>query len=268
MDFLKKHYEKVLLGVVLVGLAIAAAALPFFISSEQDKLHSLTSGVLNPKVQPLTNLDMTLPEGALKRLATPATIDFGPPNRLFNPMPWQKAADNKLILGTRVGPTALVVTNINPLELRLTLDSVTTVSDTGPKYVIGIEKQAAPVPAQRSKKQAYCTLNPPSKNETFAMLDVKGPPDDPTQIIVELKDTGEKAVIAKDKPFKRVDGYTADLHYDLEKKAWGNRRVGSQVSFNGEDYNIVAINQNEVVLSAKVNGKKWTIRANTNAPPP
>jgi hypothetical protein len=268
MDFLKKHYEKVLLGVVLVGLAIAVAVLPFFISSESEKLRALTSGVLNPKVQPLTNLDMTLSQQALQRLATPATIDFGPPNRLFNPMPWQKTPDGKLILGTRVGPTALVVTNINPLELRLTLDSVSTGSDTGPKYVIGIEKQAAAIPAQRSKKQAYCTLNPPSKNETFSMLEVKGPPEDPTQIIVELKDTGEKAAIGKDKPFRRVDGYTAELHYDIEKKSWGNRRVGALVSFNGEDYNIVAINQNEVVLSAKLNGKKWTIRANTNAPPP
>jgi hypothetical protein len=267
MDFIRKHYEKVLLGVVLIGLALAVAVLPFFISSEQQKLHDVTSVVLNPKVKPLTNLDMTLPEQALKRLATPAVIDFGPPNRLFNPLPWQKAADGKLILGTRVGPTALVVTNINPLELRLTLDSV-TVSDSGPKYVIGIEKQAAPVPGQRTKKQTYCTLNPPTKNDTFAMVDVKGKPEDPNQIIVELKDTAEKAVITKEKPFTRTDGYTADLHYDIEKKSWNNRRVGSQVSFNGEDYNIVAINQSEVVLSAKVNGKKWTIKANTNAPPP
>jgi len=267
MDFLKKHYEKILLGVVLVGLAIAVAVLPFFISSEQDKLHQITSGVLNPKVKPLTNLDMTLPEEALKRLATPAVIDFGPPNRLFNPMPWQKTPDGKVIPGTKVGPTALVVTNVTPLELRLNLDSV-SVSDSGSKYVIGIEKQAAAIAAQRGHKQALCTLNPPTKNDTFTMVDVKGKPEEPNQIIVELKDTGEKAVLSKDKPFRRIDGYMADLHYDIEKKSWTNRRVGSQVSFNGEDYNIVAINQNEVVLAAKVNGKKWTIRANTNAPPP
>jgi hypothetical protein len=266
MDFLKKHYEKVLLGVVLIGLAVAVAVLPFFISSEQQKLRDLTSVVLNPKVKPLTNLDLSLPEQALKRLATPAVIDFGPPNRLFNPMPWQKAADGKLIPATRVGPTALVVTNITPLYLKLTLDSV-TVSDSGPKYVIGIEKQAAPTPGQRSKKQTYCTLNPPTKNETFTMVDVKGKPEDPAQVIVELKDTGEKAVITKDQPFKRVDGYTTDLYYPLEKKPWNNRRVSSQLSFNGEDYSIVAINQNEVVLAAKVNGKKWTIKANPTAPP-
>jgi hypothetical protein len=101
------------------------------------------------------------------------------------------------------------------------------------------------------------------------MLEVKGKPDEPSQIIVQLNDTGEKAVITKEQPFRRVDGYMADLHYDLEKKNWQHRRVNSQppLSLNGEDYNIVAINQNEVVLSAKLNGKKWAVKANPTAPP-
>jgi hypothetical protein len=267
MDFLKKHYEKVLLGLVLIGLAVAVAVLPFFISSEQQKLRDITSGVLNPRVTLLTNIDMSGPEQALKRMATPAFIDFGPPNRLFNPMPWQKATDGKLIAGTRVGPTSLVVTNITPLYLKLTLDKIDPgTPDSGPKYVIGIENAAALQASHRTKKQTYCTLNPPSKNETFSMVEVKGKLDDPTQIIVELRDTGEKAVITKDQPFKRVDGYTVDMHYDLEKKSWTAKRVGSLITFNGEDYNIVAINQNEVVLAAKVNGKKWTIKANSSAP--
>src|SRR5260370_25511340 len=142
MDFVKKHYEKLLLGVVLIGLAVAVAVLPFFISNEQQKLRDVTSVVLNPKVTPLTNVNLTASEQALKRMATPAVIDFGPPNRLFNPMPWQKAADGHLVLRESVGPSRVVVTNITPLYLILTLDSVAP-SDVGPKYVIGIEKQAA-----------------------------------------------------------------------------------------------------------------------------
>jgi hypothetical protein len=268
MDFLKKHYEKVVLGVVLIGLSVAVAVLPFFISSEKDKLDQMKSAVLHPKVKPLTNLDLTLPEQALKRLATPAMIDFGPPNRVFNPMPWQKAADGHLLLRESVGPNRIVVTNIAPLYLVLTLDSVAP-SDAGPKYVIGIEKQAAPNSGQRSKRQSLCSLNPATKNETFTMLEVKGPPDDPSQVVVQLNDTGEKAVITKEKPFRRIDGYTADLHYDLEKKSWTHRRANSPppLSFNGEEYNIVAINQNEVVLSAKLNGKKWAVKANPTAAP-
>ena len=78
---------------------------------------------------------------------------------------------------------------------------------------------------------------------------------------MKLNDTGDLAVITKDQPFKRVDGYMADIKYELEKKAWKDRRVGANLVFNGEEYNIVAINQNEVVLSAK-NQKKWTIKYN------
>ena len=37
MDFIKKHYEKVLLGVVLVGLIGALGYLPFKISDEKTK---------------------------------------------------------------------------------------------------------------------------------------------------------------------------------------------------------------------------------------
>jgi hypothetical protein len=268
MEFLKKHYEKVVLGVVLVGLAVAVAVLPFFISSEKDKLDQMKSAVLHPKVKPLTNLDLTVQDQTIKRLASPALIDLGPPNRLFNPMPWQKAADGHLILRESVGPNRIVVTNITPLFLVLTLDSVTP-SDAGPKYVIGVEKQAAPNPAQRNKRQHLCSMNPPTKTDVFTMLEVKGKPDEPSQVIVQLNDTGEKAVITKEQPFHRVDGYAADLHYDLEKKSWTHRRVNSQppLSFNGEEYNIVAINQNEVVLSAKQNGKKWAVKANTTATP-
>jgi hypothetical protein len=264
MDFLKKHYEKLILGVVLIGLAVAVAVLPFFISSEKTKLADMKASVLHPKVKPITNLDLTVSEAALKRMATPAVIDFGPPNRLFNPMPWQKAADGHLILRESVGPSRIVVTNITPLYLVLTLDSVTP-SDSGPKYVIGIEKQAAATAGQRNKRQSLCSTNPPTKNETFTMVEVKGKPDDPSAIVVQLNDSGEKGVITKDQPFRRVDGYMADLHYDLEKKNWTHRRVNSQppLSLNGEDYNIVAINQNEVVLSAKSNGKKWTLKRST-----
>src|SRR5258707_8280559 len=139
MDFIKKHYKKVMLGVVLVGMAVGLGVLPFFISSEKAKLQDMKTSVLKPKVKPLTNLDLTVSENALKRLASPAVIDFGPPNRLFNPMPWQKAADGHLILRDSVGPNRIVVTNIVALNLVLTLDSVNT-SGPAPQYVIGIEK--------------------------------------------------------------------------------------------------------------------------------
>ena len=119
MDFLKKHYEKILLGVVLVGLAGAVVSMLFVISGEQQRLQDMANSVLHPNVRPLTNLDMTIAEQALKRAATPVSVDLGPPNRLFNPMAWQKSSDGRLLPREKVGPGLLVVSNVQPLYLIL-----------------------------------------------------------------------------------------------------------------------------------------------------
>ena len=265
MDFLKKNYEKLLLGAVLLGLAGVAAFLPFKIGSEKQKLQDLTSSILNPRVEALTNLDLTATLDTMKRSASPVVANFGPPHKLFSPMPWQKAADGHLIPldDTHIGPKAVAITEISPLFLNITLDSV-SVLDSGTKYVIGLQREAAPLQKDRSKKQTYSSVG--AKNDTFTLREVQGPPEGPTNIVLELKDGG-LASLTKETPFKRVEGFTASLKYDPEKKTWRDQRVGAPLSLNGEEYNIVAISTNEVVLSAKKNQKKWTITYNTNATP-
>lgn len=258
MDFLKKHYEKILLGVVLIGLAVGTAFLPIMIASERDALRQKSEEILGHKVELLKEPDLSRQNELFKRAETPISLDFSTGNRLFNPIPWGKKADGhpiKLQEGN-VGPKAVVVTNISPLYTTVSFDS-TTVSDSGPRYVIGVQREAAPGASQRSKKQYYSVLN--TKNDAFVIREVKGPPEEPAELVLELNDTGESVSVAKDRPFKRVDGYTADLKYDPEKKTWPGRRIGTPLSFGGEDYIIVAITKDEVVLSARSNNKKTPI---------
>jgi hypothetical protein len=271
MDFLKKHYEKVVLGVVLVGLAVAAGFLPFIVASQKAGIDVATRPP--GKVDPISNLDLTLPEQSYQRAVAPAVIDFGPPNHLFNPMPWIKTPGGHLILGEKVGPNRLVATNITPLYLKLSLESV-NVLPTSTNYLIGIENQAAAQVPQRRKRTTLCTMIPLTKNETFVMVEVKGKPEEPTAIVVHLNDWGTNVVILKDTPFMGVAGFMADLSYDLEKKVWNRQRENgpTPLVFNGEGYNIVAIRQDEVVLSAISNQKRYIIKAlsaatNTNATP-
>jgi hypothetical protein len=155
---------------------------------------------------------------------------------------------------------------MTPLYLKLTLDSVTPM-DTGTRYVIGIEKEAAANPRERTKTQKYCSLN--TKNETFTLRDVKVPPDNPTNVtvVLELNDTRQRVEVSKEQPYRRIDGYMVDLRYAPESKTWNARRVDAPLAFNGENYNIVAITENEVVLSAKSNQKKWTIKYSASAAP-
>jgi hypothetical protein len=259
MEFFKKHYEKILLGVVLVGLVVAVAYLPVKISSERKKLEDLSSGLTHPNVKPLTNLDLSMPANAVKRMDTPVALDFGEPNRLFNPRRWLKTADNRLIPAATAGPMAAAVTNITPLYLKLTLDNVNVTADGTARYGIGVEKQASPKVSDRTKKQTYVKMK--EGNETFSLESVQGKPEEPTSVTLVLKDTGEAAVISKEKEFSRVDGYTADIKYPPGNRFWKAQRVGANLNLNGEDYKIVAITRNEVVLSAP-NQKKWTIKFN------
>jgi hypothetical protein len=262
MDFLKKNYEKVLLGAVLLGLAVAVAFLPFKISSERKSLEDMSQSLTRPKVKELTNLDLTLPQKALQRVSAPVAVNFSEPHKLFNPMPWKKASDGRLIKvdASNIGPGAVTITKMTPLHLELRLDQVTMVDS--PRYVIGTIKEADPDPRKRAKRQTYCKIN--DKNETFALREVQGPPENPTNIVVELNDTGARVSLAKDKPFRRVDGFMASLKYSPENKTWENRRVGDVLNFAGEPYKIVAITKEEVILLAP-SGKKTTIKNNATA---
>ncbi len=263
MEFLKKHYEKVLFGLVLLGLALAVAFLPWQINSERQKLEDLRNQLTHRQVKPLPAVDLSAQENSLKRLAVPALLDLSTTNKLFNPMKWQRAPDGHLVKVDEhnIGPAALKITKLTPLWLRITLDSL-LVSDSGVRYTIGVKKEADPNPAHRAKTKVSCTVG--SKNDTFELVGVQGPPDNPTNLVLKLNDTEKNVLVSTNQAFERIDGYMADLEYTPftgENKSWKDRRVGSPpLSFNNEEYNIVAISENEVVLSAKSNQKKWTIK--------
>jgi hypothetical protein len=269
MDFLKKHYEKLILGIVLVGLAGAVAFLPFKISKERQDLEDLTHTIIKRKIPPLTNLDLTIQENALKRMGVPALVDFSTSNKLFNPMTWMQTKDTppRLLRKDQAGPVATVITNITPLYLKLSLEGVNLSADSNSaSYVIGITKEASPKTSERTKKTTYCRINEKKDKEGFILVQANGPLDNPTNVVLELLDTGEKVTLtkeSKDVPYKRIDGYAADISYPPEHlPPWKNRRVGDMLRFNNEEYKIVAINPNELVLSANSNQKKWTIKAN------
>ena len=266
MDFIKKNYEKVLLGVVLVGLAVAAAFLQFMISRERQSLTEARRKIEDQLPAPLRPLNLSTQENLLQRAEAPLGLDLDKTNKLFNPVQWLRTADGRPLkneAGNKVGPEAVVVTNITPLYLTITLDDV-KVLDSGARYYIGVEREAAPTPALR-KKKPYPT-SPNEKNDTFKLSEVKGPPENPTALTLTLNDTGESITnLAKDHPFKRVDSYTTDLKYDPEKRAWANQHTNAALTFAGDVFTIrsiklVATNQYEVVLSARSNGRNTPIQ--------
>ncbi len=263
MDFLKKHYEKVLLGAVLLGLAGAVAFLFLKIASEKEDLQNKAAELKAPRVTPLAELDLSAFQLVLQRVAAPVVLDLASPHKLFNPMPWQKTPDARLVRldSSHIGPRAVQVTKLHKLYLELNLDNITPEGNE-PKFLIGVKREAARTPKERAKSTRYCKVG--DKNVIFTVKAFGGPLDNPTNVVVVLNDTGQEVALSNEKTnvFRRVDGYTADLKYGPDSRlAWANRRAnqGPPLSFGGEDYDIVSITRGEVVLRAKSNGKKWTI---------
>jgi hypothetical protein len=257
MQFLKKNYEKILLGLVLLGLIVAVAFLPFLIASEKQRMEDQRTSIITRPVKPFQAKDLSGYEATLQRPQTPAFLDLSTTNKLFNPVRWLRAA-NGTIFPSPTGEEIkkLEITKIAPLYMVVALDSV-SVSDSGPRYVISVEQQGALKRSQQAKRAFY--TSPGEKKELFTLREVKGAADNPTALMIELAESGDLVSISKDKPYKHVDGYMADLRYGPENRTFPNRRVGSTLSFAGTEYIIVAISQNEVVMSAS-NGKKYTVR--------
>lgn len=259
MDLLKKHYEKIILGGVLLVLAVGAAMLPMQISSERDELKQKETDIVNQGAKPLEPLNFVTQQMAVAQLRMAAQLDLSTTNKVLNPLLWQKAADGKLIkfsTGEEAGPKALLVTKLTPLYLNISLDGVNT-SEATPRYTITVEREASADRSKRAKKPYFASLN--NKNDVFTVREATGPAVNPV-LKLELADGGEIIEISKDKPFKRVDGYMVDLKYPLENRPpWTAQRIGSALKFGGEDYIIVAITKNEVVVLAKSNQKKTPV---------
>jgi hypothetical protein len=268
MDFIKKNWEKVLLGAVLVGLLVAVVLLPLKIVAEKAALEEQKISIIERKAKEIPPLDLTEGRRAIERTAQQAALDLTTGHRLFNPVLWQRATDGRPIKvqeGNEVGVGAVEVLDLPPLYLVLTFDNVLT-TDSGSRYAIGVEKQADALRKNRIKRQTYAALG--DSNDTFAIRDVVGPPADPTAVVLELTDTGERVTLKRDEPFKRVDGHAADLRYPPENRTFAGKRLGDTLTIARETYNIVAITKTDVVLSAP-SGKKTTLTlASTNVEKP
>jgi hypothetical protein len=259
MDLLKKHYEKIILGGVLLILAVGAAFLPIKIGSERDELKQKENDIVTLPTKPLEPLNFATQQLAVVQLKAAVGLDLSTTHKALNPVLWQKGADGRLIkiqTGEETGPKALVVTKQTPLYLNISLDGV-NLSEATPRYTINVEREAATDRSKRTKKPYFATLN--NKNDAFVLREVKGAPENP-QLVLELADGGDLVTISKDKPFQRIDGYAVDLRYPLETRPpWVGQRVGAALTFGGENYIIVAITKTEVVVLAKSNQKKTPV---------
>jgi len=277
MQFLKKNYEKIVLGAVVVLALGIVLFLPIMVSQENKKLDELEKTALPPRPKPLPPLELDKLDAMVKRSQIGVSLNLSGnqpgSHKIFNPVRWQMKADqNHTIFPNPAGTEInnLQITKISPLYEIYSLASVSVTPGLATHYGIGIKHEAAATTVKQAVKLTYAALNQATNN--FAILSAEGPEEDPTSVTVRLSDTGQRVTISKDKPFQRVEGYTADLIYVPENKPFLNRRKtdASPICFASECYKIVDIEESEVVLLQLSNQKQWIKELNptTNSTAP
>jgi hypothetical protein len=253
MQFLKAHYEKIVLSIVLLGLAAAAALMPMKVSEEKQKASERADVVKHPNAKPMPAVDLSSNAIVLARVDQATKLKYGGEHNLFNPVRWQRRPDGGLLKGSETGVNALKVTEIRPLHFRVTYDQPNITQDNT-RYQLSVLKETG-----KSSRPIPRIAGVNEKNNMFTIKEVAGDPKDPTELKVLLDGEKEPITISKEKPYEKVIGYAADFHYEPENRNWKDLTVKDEMSFGGESYNIVAITANEVVLSAKSNKKQTTL---------
>jgi hypothetical protein len=264
---LKQHYEKVILIVALIALGGAVFYLYGETQREKERISEFFQDVGRRAVKPVKPVDLTNYAAVVAKANNPPPLDLSLPHNVLNPVKWKQTPTGELIkevTGTEGDLDLLEVTRHDPLNFSIHFDRT-----AGPGYWINITNEVAAGYNRRIAQ--FATLNV-TNLKVFILREVQGEPENPTALVLELKETGERVTISKEKPFVRAEAYEVDLRFPPENKNFPRQRVGATLRFGGEEYRIVGINQSEIIFMGD-NDKRYskTVGARQEAaanPPP
>lgn len=263
VDFLKKHYEKVLLSLVLLMLAVAAGGLPFMITQTQQTISNDTEPPRSGNPAPVEPVAVDEYRQRIGNLTMAVDLELTGQHNLLNPVQWSRTPDGEWVKETERGAQALEVARIFPLYTRVRL--IDTIGSGGnPRYVLGIAMEAAQSPSRRREMNRYVRPGETSDSHPFVLTQVEGPADNPTALILKRTDNGEQGIrITDSASYQQHEGYGADLTYPPDpNRDMENLHQGDTFRFQNETYNIVAITENDVTVEAE-SGQRTTLEANT-----
>ncbi len=267
MEFLKHHYEKLILSVVLLGLALAAGYLPFEVTRVRERLAEVTTAIEDGRVEPLAPLDLSTNEAVLRRVKAAPDFAFGDmAHGLFNPVgTWRKgpAPGGPPVPPAPAGVEGLVVTNITPLMLRVEFQGVSSsgVASDPVRYRFYVQNQASTnATLARGRIVLLAAAERSSRPEVIALKEVIGSSDDPDAFQVQLTDSRAVVTVTKDTPHTEVAGYMADLRHEREGRSYLRQRPGAKLTIGGTLYNIVAISRDDVTIEDDKTKRRTVIR--------
>ena len=208
MDFLKKHYEKLVLSVVLLAVAVAAFLLTVEVGNVKQTLAEQLEQKIIRKGAPLPPLNLTTNEAVAAKASGSVKVVLDGEHNTFNPGAWEKTGDGLRRKSGKAGLAGLTIARVIPLNLVISFTGVAG-TEEAPRYQMSIAREFEKLPAKR--RPTITSLNAGAKDSLLQIVDVKGPKMDPTEILCELVETRERFVLTKEKSFRKTYAYAADL---------------------------------------------------------
>ncbi len=279
----KAHYEKVILGAVLLALATTAVWQFLDVRAVRAELSKETA-VHGRGGEKAKSIDFTNQNELLRMAKQPVPFDLSKGHYVFNPGLWKQysnSVSNILIQvksGKEFGIGALYITNITPLQLRLTVKVSGT--EERPNYSI----QAVddwPFPMMPRFQRSLIVGSTPVK-----IVDQPGVPTNAVSVILhgvkgdfdsqqmtfdlQLRYSGplggvtNRVRLLQNQTQNYLRGYTASMVYMPANRSELNlpflkRRVGTSIEIDGELYTIIDMTENKVIFSHVITGKQTEV---------
>lgn len=267
MDFLKKHYEKAVLSLVLLALAVVAVLLFVEVGTFKTNLDDQLKNRTGVKKKELRPVDLTGNQAVLKRLSSSIDVPLGGDHPTFTATRWKKMANGGVAPDNsraNQGPAGIANAITTPLYLTVDFSKVAGTPDS-PRYefVIGREFE------KQTSKRGNSTLSVKvseglrltgQKSDLFRLLEVKGNTMEPSELSIQLTAGNDRVTVSPKRPYRQIMGYAAQFVYGTEKRVFRNVRVDDTLPLSGVNYKVVAITEGEIVISAP-NQVRSTIKA-------
>lgn len=261
-EIFKDHYEKVILGVVLLALLGAALYLPVRVAQNRQAIQEAQDKIERIPRQQSQPVDTARAVALLKRVGRTPALELAGDHFLVNPHTWKRTPNGDLIrirTGEEEGPAGLTLLETRPLYFRVAFEGVQASGDNV-RYQFGVTDETAGG-ARPRKTLRFLTVGQPVREVPFVLQKVNGDARDPASVEIRLKESNDVVTIAKDQPFARVAGHEADLRHDALGKQFKGVRARQNLALGSEPYNVVAVTKDTITLQSSKTQKRWTVQS-------
>ncbi len=262
MNFLKNHFEKLILALALVLSVGGIVFVIMQISAGKQQLESsLESPRRSPKQYEPVELDSYAEE--LTRISQPISVGIVGEHELLNPVRWEEA-NGSLLRSSEMGIKSLQIKAIQPLYRRLEYVR-TTEYGSSTRYVVEITEEGSDNAGKRKPTKRTFEVGKRDRNVPYVLTRVDGPENSPSRfyfvIIDEDTERTEEIEFTPEEPYQSVVGYSATLHHIPTDKTFEDQRVGDSLRVNDTSFDIVAVTASQATLENQA-GKRTTLDFN------